>query len=158
LTFIAIARQEMIDEGFDPDFPPGVDDQLLTVRARGGPVAGGDVRDLREVWLWSSIDIDTSRDLDQFEAAERVDCGIRVLVAIADVDSDVAVGTKSTSIYRALVHNRAQLTYNSIGAWLEGKSGAPPKIGASAVVKRRRSGCRMMRRRTSWRSGTAWAR
>ncbi len=189
IDLIAIARQEMIDEGFDPDFPPGVDDQLQAVKARGGPVGGGDVRDLREV-LWSSIDNDTSRDLDQIEAAERVDGGIRVLVAIADVDSDVAVGTPidrhaasqatsvytgvrtfpmlpedlstdltslneaedrlavvvdmvvtgdgsvtSTSIYRALVHNRAQLTYNAVGAWLERKSGAPPKIGASAELE-----------------------
>ena len=89
----AVARQEMIDEGFDPDFPPGVDEQLVALKARAAPAAEGDVRDLR-ARLWSSIDNDTSRDLDQIEAAERVSGGIRVLIAIADVDCDVAIGSR----------------------------------------------------------------
>src|SRR5205085_9978641 len=50
-----------------------------------------DVRDLRTL-LWSSIDNDTSRDLDQIEAAERLPNGdIKVLVGIADVDALVPV-------------------------------------------------------------------
>jgi exoribonuclease-2 len=38
----------------------------------------------------------------------------------------------ATSIYRAQVHNRAQLTYNGVGPWLEGKGPAPQKVAASA--------------------------
>ncbi len=47
------------------------------------------VRDLRQR-LWSSIDNDTSRDLDQIEVAERLPNGdVKVLVSIADLDAFV---------------------------------------------------------------------
>src|SRR5580698_8288755 len=86
----AAARQEMIDEGFDPDFPAGTTEQLAALAAKPASVPGGDVRDLRTL-LWSSIDNDTSRDLDQAEVAERVSNGIRVFIAVADVDIDVPI-------------------------------------------------------------------
>ncbi len=93
----AAARQEMMDQGFQPDFAPGTNEQLAAIQA--GMAAGSShqtadaqVRDLRSL-LWSSIDNDSSRDLDQIEVAERVATGIRVLVAIADVDARVAMGT-----------------------------------------------------------------
>jgi VacB/RNase II family 3'-5' exoribonuclease len=103
------AHQEMIDHGFDPDFPPAVNQQLAALQTRTAPATGGDVRDLRSL-LWSSIDNDTSRDLDQAEAAERVSAGIRVLIAIADVDSDVLIGSpidkhasaQTTSVYTGI--------------------------------------------------------
>ncbi|MGH9503838.1 MAG: RNB domain-containing ribonuclease [Terriglobales bacterium] len=80
----------MIEHGFEPDFPPEVPQQLAQLRAHPPQVApGGDIRDLRQV-LWSSIDNDTSRDLDQIEAAERLPGGeIKVRVGIADVDAFV---------------------------------------------------------------------
>ena len=64
------------------------------------------MRDLRSL-LWSSIDNDTSRDLDQAEVAERVSGGIRILIAIADVDADVPIDSpidkhaayETTSVY-----------------------------------------------------------
>ncbi len=55
------------------------------------------MRDLRNL-LWSSIDNDTSRDLDQIEVAERQSNGdVKVLVGIADVDAFVprTVGNRS---------------------------------------------------------------
>ena len=86
----AAARQIMLEHGFEPDFPPAVPQQLAELKANPPKVApGGDVRDLRQL-LWSSIDNDTSRDLDQIEAAERLTTGeIKVLVGIADVDAFV---------------------------------------------------------------------
>jgi exoribonuclease-2 len=102
----AAARQEMIDQGFEPDFPPEVARQLAALKTQNPPAPGGDVRDLRSL-LWSSIDNDTSRDLDQAEVAERVNAGIRILIAIADVDVDVPIASpidqhaaaQTTSVY-----------------------------------------------------------
>jgi exoribonuclease-2 len=88
----ASARSEMLHEGFHPDSPPGTEEQLAALRSRPVPVVAGDIEDLRSL-LWSSIDNDTSRDLDQIEYAERVAGGIQVLIGIADVDSDVAIRT-----------------------------------------------------------------
>jgi exoribonuclease-2 len=184
----AAAREEMIDEGFQPDFPAEALRQMEALRTRTPAGADPGLRDLRSL-LWSSIDNDSSRDLDQAEAAERVAGGIRVLIAIADVDADVPAGSPidqhaaaqttsvytgirtfpmlpeqlstdltslnqdadriavvvelvvapdgsigSNGIYRALVRNRAQLTYNGVGAWLEGSGAPPPKVAASAEL------------------------
>lgn len=86
----AAARQIMLEHGFEPDFPPEVPEQLAELKAHPPQVSpGGNIRDLRQM-LWSSIDNDTSRDLDQIEAAERLPTGeIKVLVGIADVDAFV---------------------------------------------------------------------
>ncbi|MGJ5814805.1 RNB domain-containing ribonuclease [Paludibaculum fermentans] len=183
---LAAANQEMVDEGFDPNFPEGTKEQLASLRARAEPTRESGVRDLREL-MWSSIDNDTSRDLDQLEVAERVSGGIRLLIAIADVDSAVSVdspidrhaaaqttsvytGIKtfpmlpeelstdltslneaedrlavvvemvvagdgsiaSSAVYRALVRNHVQLTYNAVGPWLEGAAAAPSRVTAAA--------------------------
>ncbi len=36
----------------------------------------------------------------------------------------------SSDVYRALVHNKAKLAYNSVAAWLDGTDPMPPAIGA----------------------------
>ena len=90
----AVAKDIVRQHGFEPDFPPAVGQQLAQLRANPPAIAaGGDVRDLRQL-LWSSIDNDMSRDLDQIEVAERLSNGdIKVLVGIADLDSFIAKGT-----------------------------------------------------------------
>jgi VacB/RNase II family 3'-5' exoribonuclease len=84
----AAAETEMIREGFRPDFPAGSDEQIAEIRAQLKGPRPKDFLDLRDL-LWSSIDNDTSRDLDQIEVASRVDGGIRVQIGIADVSQAV---------------------------------------------------------------------
>ena len=177
----------MIEHGFQPDFPAGTDAELAAIQAHPELPSAPDMQDLRSL-LWSSIDNDTSKDLDQVEWAEQLADGrIRVLVGVADVGARVSKGTvidthaqsETTTVYsgvtvfpmlptqlsegitslnenqdraaivvefcvdasgacsdgkayRALVHNRAQLAYNSVGAWLAGTGPAPAKVAASA--------------------------
>ena len=212
-NLIAAAHEAMVENGFHPDFPAGTDAELAALAAQ--PATNGHVKgledgfqDLRNL-LWSSIDNDTSKDLDQIEWAEQLPDGrIRVLVGVADVDARVAKGTlldkhaqsETTSVYtgvkvfpmlppqlsegitslnenedraamvievcvdaggtasdgkayRALVRNRAQLAYGSVGAWLEGHGPAPAKVAANAelaaqlklqdAAAQRMEGCRL---------------
>lgn len=191
LDLQALARQAMLDNGFQPDFAPEIHQQLSDLKTHSPQLTSDpQARDLRHL-LWSSIDNDTSKDLDQIEYAERLPNGqARVLVGIADVDSLVRKGcpidahanretttvytgvrnfhmlpeelsTDATSLlerdnelcvviefvvgsdgqivsgdlYRALVHNQAQLTYNGVGPWLEGKAPAPAKVAASPQLQ-----------------------
>src|SRR3954468_5523703 len=176
----AAAADAMRAHGFEPEFSREVLGEVASLETHPPPIRPGDgIRDLRQV-PWSSIDNDTSRDLDQLEAAERLpDGGTRIQVAIADVDAfgpqqsaidehaaratttvytgvrnfpmlPEALSTHATSllesqdnlsvviefavasdgavpssdIYRAIVRNPAQLTYDGVAAWLDG--GAAP--------------------------------
>jgi exoribonuclease II len=103
-----IARRAMIANGLAPDFSPEALAQLNAIKA---PVAapGPGIRDLRDR-LWCSIDNDDSRDLDQLSVAEPLSGdAVKILVAIADVDSTVALGSaidgharsNTTSVYTA---------------------------------------------------------
>ncbi|HEV3511319.1 MAG TPA: RNB domain-containing ribonuclease, partial [Candidatus Sulfotelmatobacter sp.] len=191
LDLQAIAKQIMQQYGFEPDFPPQVPQQLADLKAHPPEIApAAEIRDLRHL-LWSSIDNDTSRDLDQIEVAERLANGdVKIMIGIADVDAFVPKNTpidqhaaretttvyagvrnfpmlplelstgatsllelqdalsvviefvvdstgnlKSSDLYRAVVRNQAQLQYNSLGAWLEGTSAAPPKVAASTELQ-----------------------
>ena len=187
----AVAKQVMLDNGFEPEYSLLVQQQLVELKAHSPQVAlSANIRDLRYL-LWSSIDNDTSRDLDQAEVAERLPNGeTKVLVGIADVDSFVPKGSAidehaaketttvytgvrnfsmlpeqlstgtssllenedklsivtefvvnsdgsvhSSSVYRAIIRNKAQLTYNAVGGWLENWSGAPNKVAASTDLQ-----------------------
>ncbi len=87
------AAEEMNRQGFQPGFSAEAKEQLSGIRTGQANLSvNGAVRDLRDR-VWSSIDNASSRDLDQIEVAEHVASGIRVLIAIADVDSKVGIGT-----------------------------------------------------------------
>src|SRR6185295_18009606 len=66
-TLRAIARQAMLERGFEPDYPPAAVAQTQHL-AEDAPAAG-EYRDLRQL-PWCSIDNDDSRDLDQLSVAE----------------------------------------------------------------------------------------
>ena len=183
----ATAKQIMLEHGFEPEFPAAASAQLVKLKqSPPAVVAAGEIRDLRDL-LWSSIDNDTSRDLDQIEVAAPATNGdVKVMIGIADVDAfvpkqspidqhaacetttvytgvrnfpmlpeelstgmtsllenqdrlsliyefvvDSAGGVKSPQLYRAVVRNKAQLQYNSVGGWLDGTTAAPAKVASS---------------------------
>jgi exoribonuclease-2 len=111
------ARQCMLEHGFQPDFSKSVHDEIHALQTNPRKVnAVPDVRDLRES-LWSSVDNDTSRDLDQIEVAKEMDNGtVRIQIAIADVDAYVPAGSaidkhaaeQTATIYTG-VHNFSML-------------------------------------------------
>jgi VacB/RNase II family 3'-5' exoribonuclease len=101
------AHAAMIEHGFQPDFPAGTDTAVSAIQAHPEMPSVPGAQDLRKL-LWSSIDNDTSKDLDQIEWAEQLPDGrIRVLIGVADVDVRVAKGTlldtharsETTSVY-----------------------------------------------------------
>src|ERR1700676_4270306 len=104
----AMAKQAMLENGFEPEFPPQVQQQLGELKANPPQVVPtANFRDLRNLF-WSSIDNDTSRDLDQIEVAERLPYGeTKILVGIADVDTfvpkssaiDAHAGKETTTVY-----------------------------------------------------------
>jgi exoribonuclease-2 len=100
-----IAHRAMQRYGLRPRFSA----EAVEEARRAAPPARHDssVRDTRG-WLWTSIDNDESRDLDQLSVAESLGGGrTRVLVAIADVDAfvpdssacDEHARTNTTSVY-----------------------------------------------------------
>jgi len=103
----ARARRAVLEAGFQPDFPPEVIAEVQELRQRTPRDAGLGVRDMRAA-PWSSIDNDTSRDLDQVEYVEALpDGSTRLLVGVAEVDSrapkdsaiDRQAGRQATSVY-----------------------------------------------------------
>jgi VacB/RNase II family 3'-5' exoribonuclease len=97
----------MLERGLLPDFSAAV---IAETDAIGKPAeAAPSIRDLRSL-LWVSIDNDDSRDLDQLSVAvPMAGGGVKILVAIADVDAIVKSGSaidgharaNTTSVYTA---------------------------------------------------------
>ena len=169
----SIAKQAMIDRGFLIQVPEEAQRQLDVEREPAFETLK--VPDLTS-WMWSSIDNDDSRDLDQVEYAKKEQAGTRIYIGIAEVDWFVPLNTPldqaaqhnttsvytgimtfpmlperlstdlsslnenvkrlamvtemlvgvdgailESSVYPAVVQNHAQLTYNAVAAWLEGK-------------------------------------
>lgn len=178
-----IARRAMVEHGLIPDFSSAALRELGSMHEAISMQLG--VRDLREL-LWSSIDNDDSRDLDQLTVAQALPEGsVRAFVAIADVDARVRIGSaidnharsnttsvytaarvfpmlperlstdltslnedeerlalviemtiaangdiEHSQVYRARVHNKAKLAYDSVAAWLDDAAPAPPGVDA----------------------------
>jgi exoribonuclease-2 len=104
---VAAAHASMLEHGFEPEFPTAAAAELADIATHPELPAAPGIQDLRRL-LWSSIDNDTSKDLDQIEWAEPLPNGsIRVLIGVADVDARVSRGTvidtharsETTSVY-----------------------------------------------------------
>src|SRR5512146_1810883 len=103
-----IARRAMVERGLLPDFSAQALAELDGLRVPAAQTEKA-LRDLRHL-LWCSIDNDDSRDLDQLTVAETMpDKSVKILVAVADVDSlvkkDSAIDEhargNTTSVYTA---------------------------------------------------------
>src|SRR5512139_2328944 len=103
-----IARRVMLEKGLLPDFSVEALAELSRIQAPA-TMDGEQVRDLRNL-LWASIDNDDSLDLDQLTVADAMPGDkVKVLVAVADVDSIVKEGSaiddharhNTTSVYTA---------------------------------------------------------
>lgn len=104
----SIAHRAMLERDLLPDFSAAALAELDKIHSLVG-VDNGLIRDQRNL-LWASIDNDDSRDLDQLTVAEAMPGGnVKVMVAIADVDSLVKKGSaiddhaqnNTTSVYTA---------------------------------------------------------
>jgi len=182
-----VARRVMIENGFNPDEDPAEREEVRNLTNL--PDTGAPLRDMRDL-LWSSIDNDDTRDLDQVEFAEEAEGGWRLYIGVADVDVDAPKGSaidahaaaqtttvytgavifpmipvelstgatslfkgadrkcvvvemviggegmvKSAEIYRAMVTNKAQLTYSGVGGWLDDAAQIPAPVAATANLE-----------------------
>lgn len=61
------------------------------------------------------------------------------LAVVIEIAIETAVGAQAPSreaeVYRALVRNKAQLTYNGVADWLDGKAAMLPKVAALAGLE-----------------------
>lgn len=107
---VARARRAAQDAGFDIQFSRDEQRELQHVLAQTSSTRSDEIVDWRAL-LWSSIDNETSRDLDQVELAEQLANGDMLLrIGIADVGEFVAQGSlldvqaarNTTSLYTGI--------------------------------------------------------
>ena len=182
-----IARDTLLRFGFLIATPPAA--QAEVARAAEPDFASLAIKDLSGL-LWSSIDNDESRDLDQIEYLKPEENGSRLYIGIADVSALVPQNsaldqaaqhnttslytgvrtyplfpeklstdltslvegekrlaiviemlisadgvTKESTIYRAVVRNQAQLTYNAVAAWLANEAGDGSPVTVRVLEK-----------------------
>jgi len=103
-----IAHRAMLERGLLPDFSSAALAELAHLQY-SAVNDSNTICDRRNL-LWASIDNDDSLDLDQLTVAETMPAGkVKILVAIADVDSSIRNGsaldeharTNTTSVYTA---------------------------------------------------------
>jgi len=114
LILQSIAHRVMLELGLLPDFSSEALAelgrlQIPKIKDGRPPEDPLGIRDMREL-LWASIDNDDSRDLDQLTVAEAMPSDkVKIIVAIADVDSSIIDGSaidqharnNTTSVYTA---------------------------------------------------------
>ena len=92
----------MLDRGLEPGFSDEIEREVALLKLPEPANDDPSIRDLRKL-LWCSIDNDDTRDLDQLTFAEPAeDGGIRVFIAVAEVDVLVA---KDSAIDQRAQHN-----------------------------------------------------
>jgi exoribonuclease-2 len=104
----SIAQRAMLDRGFLIQFPEEAQTQSRVEREPTFETLK--LPDLTS-WLWSSIDNDDSRDLDQIEYAKKEERGTRIYIGVADVDwfvpldsaLDQAAQHNTTSVYTGII-------------------------------------------------------
>jgi len=104
----SIAQRAMLDRGFLIKFPAEAQTQSGVVREPAFETLK--LPDLTS-WMWSSIDNDDSRDLDQIEYATTEKGGTRIYIGVADVDwfvplnsaLDHAAQHNTTSVYTGIM-------------------------------------------------------
>src|SRR4026207_1886163 len=95
----SIARRAMLDRGVLVQGPEGAQTQLKIAMEPAFETLK--LPDLT-AWLWSSMDNDDSRDLDQIEYAKKEKAGTRIYIGVADVDWFVPL---NTALDQAAQHN-----------------------------------------------------
>jgi len=102
---VRLAKQVMVEQGLEPEFPHDALKQIQEIQQPAEPP--GESQDLTSL-LWCSIDNEDSRDLDQLTYAQKGANGkITIWVAVANVESLVSKNspidnhaiTNTTSVY-----------------------------------------------------------